>query len=283
MARSVTWRRWTQPPQVPVEIDWAHPIARGLVWYSAPSSHPLGTGPGYYLSGAHQILNIANPKQAATAADGNNIYVRGPTPAGMGLKGQWLSSASAMAYNVSSTMLSGLTQLSLSSWFYKRPITTGAYADLKNFRSDNQHCLDIYNSSPTQLQWGSDWTGNWNGSSPATLVLAQGFAIIGSCIRQSGGRYFHQGRFSNAKSGGAFTTSSSSFAVLRYITDHEVLGNAAWGRALEDAEMIEFQRNPYALLKPYRRSIYLIPSGGPTFQAAWAARSNTVIQGALNA
>jgi hypothetical protein len=282
MARSVTWRRWTQPPQVPVEIDWAHPIARGLVWYSAPSSHPLGTGPGYYLNGAHQIVNIANPKQIATAADGNNIYVRGPTPAGMGLKGQWLSSAGAMAYNVSSTAFNGVSQFSMSSWFYKRAVTTSLYAELKNFRLDNQHCLDIYSSSPTQLTWGSDWFQNWNGASPATLQLAEGFAIIGSCVRQNGARYFHQGRFSNTKSGGAFGPTSSSFAVLRHVTPHEVLGNAAWNRALEDAEMIEFQRNPYALIKPYaRRRSYLIPSSG--FQSAWAARANTVIQGALNA
>lgn len=263
MARTAVWRRWAEPPQVPVEIDWSHPLAKGLVWYSAPSSHPLGTGPGYYLNGAHQILNIANPKQAATAADGNNIYLRGPTPAGLGLKGAWLSSPGAMAYNISSTMLSGLTQFSLSSWFYKRPVTTSEYAELKTFRFDFQHCLDVYTSTPTQLRWGSDWNNNWNGSNQQTLDIAQGFVIIGSSIASGvGARYHHQGRFSGTKSGGSFTTSSSVFAVVRHITDHEFIGNAAWRRALEDAEMVEFQRNPYALLKPYSRRLYLIPGGG---------------------
>lgn len=269
MARSAAWRRWTEPPQVPVEIDWSHPIARDLVWYSAPSSHPLGTGPGYYLNGARQIINVADPRHVALAADGNNIVVRGPTPAGLGIKGAWSTSQGAMAYNSTSALLSGMNQFSMSVWFYKRAVTVNQWAGFKNFRLDLQHCLDCYSSSPTQLVWGSDWFQNWNGSSPATLQLAEGFAVIGSCIRQNGARYFHQGRFASTKSGGAFSTTSSSFAVIREANPHEILGNAAWRRALEDAEMIEFQRNPYALLKPYRRRLYLIPgSSGATLSIA---------------
>ena len=59
---------------------------------------------------------------------------------------------------------------------------------------------------------------------------------------------------------------------------------AGWARQISAVDLAEFRRAPYAILRPRETPVFhSLGGGGGGFQAAWAARANTVIQGALHA
>jgi hypothetical protein len=156
------------------------------------------------------------------------------------------------------------------------------------FRVDLQHTIDVFSQTTSSVNWGSDWAGAWNGASQQTLSgLTDGDLVtIVSSIRSNGGaRFFHQGRFSGAKSGSAFTVSTASSSGRIYNGTLSQLQNAAFATALTDEECIMISANPWCLLNSNPVRIYSLPSAAPgvptsllnqnlaatSFRSAWTA------------
>jgi hypothetical protein len=247
------WPWYSQPQEVTKPADWA--VDGGICWlWSVAQS-----------SNSH-LRNLANRSAPiAVSQDTNNELVITPAKDGLTAYNSVGSNASALSYLASTDALSGLTELSLFVWF--RFVANATSGQWMNFRTDNQHTLDIFSQTSSSVTWGADWAGAWNGTSKQTLSgLTDGELVcVGASINQSGARLFHQGRLSGTKTGGAFTTSSSSVRVLQSLTQNsQIYGASAYRRALSDLEMMAVTRRPWAQFDPLRIWVPVSAGGAPT-------------------
>ena len=205
-----------------------------------------------------RLLNLVDGTSAASQ-DANNDFETVPTRAGLAGRNRAGTSAGALHYLQTTPALSGLQEFSMLAWFIFG--SADENAQWLNFRTDNQHTLDVWSKTSTSLTWGADWAGAWNGVSQQTLSgLVDGdFVCIGASITQSGCRFFANGSFSGTKSGSGFTTSSSSVSVTRH-TRARHLGAAMFRAALSDAEMQAITANPWQL---FEDEIIFVPASAP--------------------
>ena len=192
-----------------------------------------------------RIQNLVDGRYA-DAQDLNNDLAQVVTRHGLAGRNRATSAANACNYLATTVVLSGAQELTLLSWFIFGSADDNA--QWLNFRTDNQHTLDVFSKTTTSITWGADWAGAWNGASQQTLSgLVDGdFVCVGASINQAGARFFANGRFSGTKSGSGFTTSSSSVSVTRQ-TRASQLGGAVLRSALSDAEMQAITANPWQL------------------------------------
>jgi len=214
-----------------------------------------------------RLLNLVDGTSAASQ-DANNDFETVQTPAALAGRNRAGTSAGALHYLETTPALSGLQELSMLAWFIFG--SADESAQWLNFRTDNQHTLDVFSKTTTSINWGADWTGAWNGVSQQTLSgLVDGdFVCIGASITQSGARFWANGRFSGTKSGSGFTTSSSSVSITRH-TRARHLGGAAFRVALADAEMQTLTTNPWQLFEDELLDVPRVaPPAGVTLSAA---------------
>jgi hypothetical protein len=205
-----------------------------------------------------RLLNLVDGTSAASQ-DGNNDFETVPTRGGLAGRNRAGTGAGALHYLATTPVLNGLQEFSMLAWFIFG--ASDDNAQWLNFRTDNQHTLDVFSKTSTSITWGADWTGAWNGASQQTLSgLVDGDLVcIGVSINQSGARFFANGFFSGTKSGSGFTTSSSSVSITRH-TRARHLGAAMFRAALSDAELQTLTNNPWQL---FEDELLYIPVAGP--------------------
>jgi hypothetical protein len=227
--------------------------------YAAPNPDWLARRMSYLwgMPNGSSILRIQNlvDGRYADAQDSNNDLAPVTTRFGIAGRNRGLTAPNACNYLTTTTALTGAQELTLLAWFVFG--SSDDNVQWLNFRTDNQHTLDVFSKTTTSITWGADWAGAWNGASQQTLSgLVDGdFVCIGASINQAGARFFANGRFSGTKSGSGFTTSSSSVSVTRQ-TRASQLGGAVLRSALSDAEMQAITANPWQL---FDDEIILVP------------------------
>ena len=246
-------------------LNRAHPLARGLVWLTRPSAGFL-IGNGLSTGG---IKNLVDPRQIAVPQDANE-YMGGPigTPEGPGAAFMNIAAAPGGQNELAAwTGLSGLTELTLAVWFWRTAADTSR--QWLNFRTDNQHSLDIFSVTSTSVTWGTDWTGAWNGASQKTINIGTGFVCLLASITQTGASFYNNGVPNGTKTGSGFTTSSSSVKVLALGPSSVVLGQAAWNRALQASEALAFQADVDQMLVQPRRQFVFPPPPAAAAQVGY--------------
>lgn len=246
-----TLRPWTrQPQQSQGNVGFNRDFAEGLVWLSTPS---IGNS-GDESVVVTDLVNGGTTTQRYTAAE-YRLERKVVTPFGVGIRAGDSAGGNPSGASYIGGCLNGKTELTLCVAFIKSE--SDANEQWVNFRSDYQHTLDVFGSTPTTLTFGADWGGAWNGADQQTVNAGDGLVVLLASINQSGARLFFNGVLTGTKSGGAFTTSSSSVDIYRRglmagLWISPILLHAAWGRALTDEQAIQITRNPWQLFEPRR-------------------------------
>lgn len=211
------------------------------------------------------------PSEAAESVDSFNNFAGGDTPYGRALfnpsiGGEPGLTPGATQFNVSTDALCGATELTLLCSFWRRGAVDPS-VQWMNFRTDYGHTLDVFGSSPTQITFGADWSGAWNGVSQQTVTIGDGLVTIAAVIRQDGARFFCNGVMTGTKVGGGFSIYSAGAAPYAVSISRgprsPVLLQAAWKTALSDAHGELLTSVPWRLFGRERRpSFYGLAGGG---------------------
>lgn len=187
---------------------------------------------------------------------------------------------SAISYTDTSSALNGLTSMTLMAWFQFS--STDASAQWMNLRGDFQHSLDVFSQTASSITWGSDWAGAWNSASQQTLSgLKDGDLVcLVAVINQAGARLFHNGIFSGAKAGSAFTTASTTINLAAR-TRAKFFGCVGLSSALSDTEALSLSRNPWQLWAPEEETTYFAAGVAATLTAAQTSQSALSSGGAI--
>jgi hypothetical protein len=191
------------------------------------------------------LLNLVDGTRAISQ-DTNNEFGPAGTKHGLTGKNTATTNANALNYLATTSVLSGLTELTLIAWFVFDGGDTSA--QWMNFRTDNQHTLDVFSQTSTSVTWGADWAGAWNGASQQTTsgLNTGDLVCIAASINQSGARFWVNGVFSGTKSGSGFTTSSSSVQIAAS-TRAKQFGAAGFAQAFSDGDLQRITKNPWNL------------------------------------
>lgn len=174
--------------------------------------------------------------------------------------------------------------------FAGKHLTTGATNNPFDFRSTNDNPPRI---ALVRAAASGSLSNHFSNSDPFTLGASSTAEVTQGATLDLAPTFYANGRqaalFTN--SSGPASPATSSSAVLRVGRRPDGVEQmdgfteyvAGWATLLDADELREFRMAPYALLAPRETPVGVHVGGGPTFQAAWAARANTVIQGALHA
>lgn len=230
------------------------------------------------------------PREWAESVDAYNSYALGETPFGRALfnpsiGGEPGLTPGASQFNLSTDALCGATELTLLCSFWRRGAVDPS-VQWMNFRTDYGHTMDVFGSSTTQLTFGADWSGAWNGASQQTVTIGDGLVTIAAVIRQDGARFFCNGVMTGTKSGGGFTIYSEGAApyavsVLRGARS-PVLLQAAWKTALFDRHAAELTRLPWKLFEPITEPAFYSLGGGGSAALDGVATSGASATGSLS-
>lgn len=187
-----------------------------------------------------------------------------------------------------------------SAWIFARQVSSGSYGNILSvpYRAGAWatpfNSLAIYKNSGfsdgVQFQDSNVYTVRgdpWSASQQQYVGVRDGSSM----------RLWIDGRESSlVQSGGASATDWNTKQPLVLLRNSwevgasptGVLGTAflagIWARALTAPEISALYENPWALLfREVETPIFYSLGSSPSFKAAWAARSNAVIQGALHA
>lgn len=274
--------RWARQPQQGLPVDSGHPLARDLRFLisfgpNAPYDHVSGTlGTP---SGGPSIETMRGGARAAKLdSAGSDFYSFAHRP-------EWeILSAITLAWR--GVIASG----SNYRHFAGKHSSSGGSFNPFDFRTDNSAA-----PKPTIVRaTGGASTGNYESTTALTVGAISTVEVTQGAFVSDVPSFYVNGLLTGTTtlSGGSAAPPAGTGDPIRVgrRTDGAVQMDgyteylAGWGRILTATELAEFRARPYALIKQTPRRVYFITAGaGPSFQAAWAARSNAVIQGALHA
>lgn len=253
MAFLLRRERWRSAPSGPVEIDYSHPLARGLAWY--------------------QIAGESNrlpPLLVGSAAPS-------PTSSGMGVRMQGYGNYVDLRENLSAPteQASGLFIAAIHDFSTETAIFTTAGAGLNSAYYAGHHVTAGTNFA---AHYGSGSSNGPDGrrsvGTPALVVLDRPHTFGFSCHGPTDWRLLFDNAFvSPSYSGyaGSYGPGDASWHAsigLRKLWSvsghHTFLLGAFWHRALSDGELRAISEAPYQILRPRNRRIVLL---SPSFDA----------------
>jgi hypothetical protein len=270
--------RWQEQPSYPVELDWSHDLATGLV-LSVPLSHDRLQ----YQVGGQRVSGITGTKARR---------ILGVESIGLG-----------------STLGTGTTDVVNTGWTLTTPLNTWVLWFWRNGLGGNNlgRLIEHGNSTAT-----TGWRAFSNNTVIDTSVSVSGGTNGGYRINHPTASAWHQWAWSidltsvttaNATrlmyidgASQTVTNIASATGTIATPTDPLLIGNSPAGnrvydgyhrdflhynRILSDAEIAELYRNPYQIYRKRVARIYSFPSAAPSFNPAWASASNVVIQTAV--
>jgi len=254
-------------PKYPVEIDWSHPIARGI--HSAhipqnsltmndlaghfPPATPFIQSPTLKLSvlDGNRVI-----KSASTSSDGINLNAVQPA-LGVNDGFTW----AVKYYNTDGNT----TRLVFGNRF-------GGTSSPLQFVKITTNAFEYYNSGHNPGLFYPQPINQWN-----TLVITK----IGADFK-----YYNNGVV--VASGTTTITMDENPIYLLADNNESASGSAewcyTWTRGLSDAEVKSFSKAPYQILKPATPNYFALNAGAitpSTFQAAWARNTNIMIQSGM--
>jgi hypothetical protein len=237
--------RWKRPPSGPVEIDWSHPLAQGLAWYGLGNQFsvfdsPAGTvaaegtpdGLGFKMAGSGNYINLGQNLSAPTLEASGFFLSRIDSLA----SDIFVFGSNAFAVNYAGHRLALLTDGSLLAAFGN---TGGTAAGNRRFAISPASILAVGDIART----GFIARGNTDFS-----LLAQGEFRTPS--------YSGTGTYATGSTNAGINVVESGFSA-----NLTFLQGAFWHRALTEAELLAFSENPYQVLRPYQRRIWIPPAG----------------------
>lgn len=242
-------RRWQKQPQTPVEIDWSHPLAKGLT--------------GLWIFNSALPVNLVNGYRA----NGNRGTYRATQ------NGKGFGNADTILAPDTSALINGINGTIL--YYGVGEETSGSAVNF--LYSVGSTSFGINGNASNQI--GS----LWNGSAVYTTLQRSGNKKIVITSNSTSRKLFNNGRFVQSIAAGGATAPAAPL-YLTYTNAFKAVSScnaiATWNRALSDKEAAEASKNIYQLLKPPKQlqlqtSLYIseqlfdldLPLSAPTFDA----------------
>ena len=265
MASLILPHRRLLQPNGPVEIDWSHPLAQGLVFYIIPND-----------KSARELVGGAAPNILGTTGlnvgrDGVGLYTTNTSGEGWGVayRQDLFRTIGTEATIATQVDIRGLTSNSklvcvpLYSNTWTQPYSTIA---LSRNGSNNQIGIYIGTAAGATSQNATFPVGTvtvapdrkyvvsrsadnaWMTFNGARMTPVSRTLSVNPVAWNTGGHV----ALLNRSQG---TTGEGTFGILYYA--------AIWNRALSFEEQLEFQNAPYQLLKPIPARRFYLPQTGP--------------------
>lgn len=270
-------QRWKRQPQGPVEIDWAHPMSRGLRGCFLGSSPINLVNRGFVTAGGSANITRFMRVGAAGRAfetqqyDGPLLQLARRSPAGT----QQLEFAGHVEF------LSGLPSY--------LPNTGTNYKSIIAYNSTSQNGLGVYLSGgelyPSVRLFEIDdvTTGGFDGltvrldaaspvpqNKPFSMFAMVTWSANGAPTNNEELQFGVGGRVETTQRYTAFGNSANDLNLcpLAYADQYSsplyrTYTAAFWDRRRSDAERLEYDQAPYQFLKPVRPRAYSLPSQQP--------------------
>lgn len=260
--------RWRRQPQGPVAIDWAHPLAQGLASFVLP----LGTAAFDIAKGVALAPSLGGPVLPVVRESGRGLRTI-TNGAGLPTNGAYFAPSSPIAGTVGDmTLFSVIHPLglptqanSLGVFGFGSSVSINQTVALMNGATDGTLIrFLVRNDANVAL---ADMS---SGSIPA-FIQGSTRSIAGVFRSAGASSTYVNGRVAST----AATTASGTItmnrqyvgALVRTTTvngfDGAVFVSAAWKRALEDAEVAALSENPWQLLRPVQRRIWVEAGATP--------------------
>ena len=235
---------WRQKPPPGVQLDWGHPLAKGL-FLCMPFNE--GGGQTAWNLARAQGNVLSGPSFCSIRPDGFH------GPSGASASGVLIQSAS---WNLPSSQVTVACSASLYSSGYSR-----------------QHLIDS-TATGSDIKWGlgnplahfsSNQVGFYPGqggeSSAITIPSSGKFTDILGTYNGLAAKVFQDRRqFWSASLSGAIDATGTYLVIggdNTYRAFEGIIGYAyAWNRALADGEAVAIQENPWQIFQPVRRVLY---------------------------
>ena len=229
--------RWQRQPQGPVEIDWSHPLARGLT--------------GFWIFNTITPINlVTGEKSVQSAATGHVITTTQKASKRMQIGGMSLklssSRRSLLADSQGSVLhfCGGMSEISGNA--YRRGFSSKDYIGYNHHNGSSLSGTRIFfNGVSSQL------VSSVQISAEKRLVFS--YSPSGVMIYQNGVLNASNNTAINIATDADFSIGNSSgVSSEEPLYPNELL--ATWDRRLTAREVYELNKNPYALLRPIRRT-----------------------------
>jgi hypothetical protein len=270
--------RWRRQPQGPVEIDWGHPMARGL-----RGLFVAGAGPVELVT-KKQFINL----NTALAPD-PKFYTTGPA----GRAWQDATFDGPVYRNVPPASSGRTDQLETAAQFEVTQalldeLADGGFKHVVSTSTASQIGLGVTRVSGSlriayRLDGLDDLTAGGfegvayrlDGTSTAPVgrpITAFGLATWTTNSAPTNNEEMQVGFEGKAEASARYAVFGSgsddiSIAPIAYRDQgssrhYRVYTMGVWGRRRSDAERLEYARNPYAFVRPRRPIIYSLPASG---------------------
>lgn len=264
--------RWTRQPTERLGVNWGHPLARDLVEF------------GYSLGGAavHNAVRQDRGGVTGTAAPEITRHGHATTVSGTG---NYIN----LARNLSAPtqVASGWVRTRVNSLSATAVLLASAGAQATNYVG---HFMLAGTTGALSVHWG-DGSGSGgpdrrSADSATGVVVAGEDASLGFVCRAA----TDWSLYKNGANLGAPTYSgtAASYApgtgngTINYRNAGSVYGDqsastwAYWSRALTDAEFLELEQAPFAILMPYTRRVWVSATSGVTGTLAVTTAADTL-------
>lgn len=256
MAVLLTSGRWLTQPQGPVEIDWSHPLSRGLVFYTLPGGFQADLVSGIMPTRFGTVTRTAGrdgvaATTAGTATDGvgitygsqvKSITVDFTIAAEVSVRGQVATSAILRAPYFSTTWTTPFHVFGLN-----RSSTTASVALGYGTAATNRSA--VFTDGTFQVADNQKFIASRSGANASLVYNGNLFAPTVS-------NSFVAGEAVAFNTGSSITMLSRSRGTPAEGIAGDAYYGVVWNRALSDPEKLDFQSNPYQVLRPLRKKLY---------------------------
>ena len=269
-------RRWKQQPNAAVEIDWSHPLSRGLALYT------LGRA-----SGAYDVVGgaVAAPIGSSGIAVNKSGYA---VESNSNTAGGWyLNYRSDLVRQITTDFTLALDYYVASSasggHIFAMPFAAGTYvtptAAIKFRRSSTSAdgVLEIADSTSSAklVVYNASFVVN----EQSLLTISKSGAAT-SCYRNGASLTKGTDQFSSGSTVNFGVPTSACFlnrsdSLTGFGATGSIALTALWSRALTDGEHRAFYENPYQILRPTasrRYSFGTLSGAPPSYSASIAGR-----------
>ena len=280
MAGIINRRRWTTQPTRPLQVDWSHPLARGLIEC------------GYVLGGLAPYSAVAGPVPTI-----NGTGTPGIRTHGHGITVNASPNYISLARNISASGLvaSSMVRTTVESLSAAAILLASSGTTSTNYAG---HFMDVATSGALNGNYGDNAGAggpNRRTASSATGVVVAGvpatFAFV--CRAAADWSLYKDGRNLGTPTYSGTTNvyaPGAGLGTINFRNAGSTYGNqtasswAHWSRALNDDEMQALYEAPFQFLQPIRRRVWVAVGGTPAFSStsdtlAFASQSVTAIAG----
>ena len=278
MGGRVTRQGWASQPQYPVEIDWENPDTRDLRFMY------VGSMPVDLVTG--RTATVVGGAAPRTINGGNGAAI-GPDISGT----SYLDFGTRESWNVLGRMtLFWRGQIDSAAGAFRCPISkannNGAATTPFDVYIDSGSGRVAFGKASTSYRYFATANAAASGSVNAFAFVATTDDMLNAplCALNSS-RLETASVFADNGGTGLATGNTNSLKIGRRDDGATQLDGAPevsmlWARSLSQEEYARVYQNPYSLLKPVRRRLYIIgATSAGTFKPAWAIGSNQLLGG----